>query len=102
MKNAYLLLAMVLLCGPNGIGQADSLNLRARYGEPTLERFTAAPQIELLVNYGIDRQACEILIQPASLPILPTERSLGPAMDEIVVSQIIEELSPNAARGTPV
>jgi hypothetical protein len=99
MRNVCALLAIALLCGPKGIGQADSSSLHARYGEPTLERFTATPQIELLVNYGIDRQACEILIQPANVSILPTERRLGPMMDEIEVSQILEELSPGVARG---
>jgi hypothetical protein len=87
-----------------GIGQSDSSSLHARYGEPALERFAATPQIDLLVNYGMDRQACEILLQPASVPLLPLKsnsvlRSDEGMMDEIEVSQILEELSPTASRG---
>jgi hypothetical protein len=99
MRNVYLPLAFALLCGPKGIAQADSSSLHAHYGEPALERFAVTPQIELLVNYGMDRQACEILIQPASVSILPTDKRFGPLMDEIVVSQILEAVSPKVARG---
>jgi hypothetical protein len=99
MRNVWLILAMVLLCGAKGVGQADSSNLHSLYGEPTLERFTATPQVEFLVHYGIDWQACEILIQPASASIFPTARPLGPMMDEIVVSEILEKLSPTFSRG---
>ena len=99
MRNVYLTLAIALLCGPKGIAQADSSSLHALYGEPVLERFAATPQIELLVNYGIDRKTCEILIQPASMSILPTEKRFGPMMDEIVVSQILEDVSPTVTRG---
>ena len=99
MRNVYLTLAIALLCGPKGIAQADSSSLHALYGEPVLERFAATPQIELLVNYGIDRKTCEILIQPASISILPTEKRFGPMMDEIVVSQILEDVSPTVTRG---
>ncbi|WP_158748393.1 hypothetical protein [Acidobacterium sp. S8] len=52
MKNVYLLLAMALLYGSNGIGQTDNLNLQARYGEPTLERFTATLKVE---GYNLER-----------------------------------------------
>lgn len=78
MRNVCLPLAIALLCGPKGIAQADSSSLHARYGEATVERFSPTPQIELLVNYGIDRQACEILIQPTSVSILPTEKRSDP------------------------
>jgi hypothetical protein len=99
MRNVCLLLAIALLCEPKGIAQADRSSLYARYGEATVERFAPTPQIELLVNYGIDRQACEILIQPASVSILPTENRFGPMMDETVVTQILEEVSPKLTRG---
>jgi hypothetical protein len=99
MRNAFLLLVVILLCGAKGIGQADSSSLHGRYGEPTLERFAVTPQIELLVNFGTDRQACEVLIQPTKASILPAEREFGLMMDESVVSQILEELSPSFFRG---
>ena len=99
MRNVCLSLAIVLLCGPKGIAQADSSSLHARYGEATVERFAPTPQIELLVNYGADRQACEILIQPTSMSVLPSEKRFGPMMDETVVSQILEDVSPTLTRG---
>lgn len=94
MRNICLPLAIALLYGPKGIPQDDSSSLHARYGEATVERFVPTPQIELLVNYGADRQACEILIQPTSMSIVPVEKRVGPMMDETVVSQILEEVSP--------
>jgi hypothetical protein len=99
MRNVCLPLAIALMCGPNGNAQADSSSLHARYGEATVERFVPTPQIELLVNYGADRQACEILIQPTSMSIFPAEKPFGPMMDETVVSQILEEVSPVLTRG---
>ena len=99
MRKVCLLLAIALLRGSKGIAQADRSSLQARYGEANVERFAPSPQIEMLVNYGIDRQACEIMILPASVSILPAEKRFGPMMDETVVSQILEELSPKLSRG---
>jgi hypothetical protein len=59
MRDVCLMLAIALMCGAKGVGQADSSSLHSHYGEPTLERFTATPQVEFLVHYGIDRQTCE-------------------------------------------
>jgi hypothetical protein len=42
-----------------------SRELRRWYGEPILERFTARPGINVTVEYGSDRMACEVRISPA-------------------------------------
>jgi hypothetical protein len=78
MRKVCLPLAIALLCVPKGIAQADRSSLHSRYGEATVERFAPTPQIELLVNYGIDHQACEILIQPASVSILHPKNASAP------------------------
>ncbi len=42
----------------------SSQDFHSRYGRPDIERFTVAPGISLTVEYGSDRQACELRIEP--------------------------------------
>ena len=41
----------------------SSHELRSRYGEPDVERFTPDPDVGLTVEYGSDGLACQIVIE---------------------------------------
>jgi len=84
------------------------------YGEPILERFAARPGVNVTVEYGSDRSACEVRITPAlSLPqeerlqaALLGQRPTGLSQTEIFqrmsspdVSELIEQIAPEAMRG---
>jgi hypothetical protein len=76
----------------------SSQDLHSRYGRPDIERFTVAPGISLTVEYGSDRQACELRIEPTQSLI----HSVTPndfLMPEAEVSKVIEEVAPAGSRG---
>jgi hypothetical protein len=81
------------------IGQT-SQTLRDRYGEPDIERFTAAGDIGLTVEYGSDGLACQIVIA-RKRPLLHSEQ-VGNYMAPEAVSEIINELVPPASRGRSI
>ncbi len=49
-----------------------SQELRSKYGEPDIERFTARPGIGLTVEFGSDGVACQELLEPLQ-PLLHRE-----------------------------
>jgi hypothetical protein len=67
----------------------DASTLRLKYGEPLArETFHVRPDLEMVVNYGPDRQVCKIDIsQPASHQQL---------------DEVIDELVPQFIRGDKV
>jgi len=84
------------------------------YGEPTLERFAARPRINVTVEYGPDRLACEVRISPARSLVEeerlqaavrgqhPTELSSGEMlsrMSPVDVTDLIDQIAPPAMRG---
>jgi hypothetical protein len=77
-----------------------SQTLRDRYGEPDIERFTAAPDIGLTVEYGSDALACQIVIERKQP--LPHSEQVGNYMAPEAVSEIIDELVPPASRGRSI
>jgi hypothetical protein len=77
-----------------------SQTLRGRYGEPDVERFTAARDIGLTVEYGSDGLACEIVIEKKQ-PLLHSQQ-VPTYMAPEAVSEIIDELVPPASRGRSV
>jgi hypothetical protein len=74
--------------------------LHARYGEPNLERFMARPGIAVTVEYGSDRSACWVLIEPPR-PLFHAEENL-PLMLSDTVTEILEEIAATDTRGTSV
>jgi hypothetical protein len=78
------------------VGQT-SQTLRDRYGEPDIERFTAARDIGLTVEYGSDGQACQMVIE-RKRPLLHSEK-VSNYMSPEAVSEIIDQLVPPATRG---
>jgi hypothetical protein len=78
----------------------DSQELHNRYGEPTMERFKARPGISVAVEYGPDRLACVLLIEPPQSVLHQAEQL--PLMPAEGVSEVLEEIVPAAIRGKEV
>jgi hypothetical protein len=72
-------------------------DLRNRYGEPDMEHFRPRPNIGLTVEYGSDRLACEILIEPLQ-PLLHQDDQ-AQFMSSETVTDILEEVVPERIRG---
>ena len=77
--------------------ELHATDLHARYGDPDAERFAVHPGITLMIAYGADRAACQMVVEPAR-SIIPRA---GPTlyMRPEVVSEIIDEILPAADRG---
>jgi len=73
-------------------------DLRRRYGDPEVERFKARPGIGLTVEYGSDRLACQILIQPPE-HILSSQEEEARFMASETVTEILDEVVPVGTRG---
>jgi hypothetical protein len=71
--------------------------LRSRYGEPEVERFRPRPGVGLTVEYGSDRLACRILIEPPQQLLSHDEEARF--MSSETVTGILEEVVPVATRG---
>ena len=74
--------------------------IRRKYGSPDLEHFMARPTIGLSVEYGSDREACRVLIEPPRQLFHP-EESL-PLMSSDTVTEILEEIAPVKMRGMSI
>ena len=77
-----------------------SQELRSHYGEPDIERFTAAPDIGLTVEYGSDGQACQIVIERKQSLLHDTQAEKY--MKPEAASKLIEEIASPAIRGREV
>ena len=78
----------------------SSQELRNRYGEPDLERFTARHGIGLTVQYGSDHLACQALIETPQSLIHQEEQA--PLMPSEGVSEVLEEFVPVDTRGKQI
>ena len=94
LTGCFLIAAMAVAIAP------DSEELHKRYGEPYMERFIARPGISVLVEYGSDRSVCAAWIGPAHSLAHPEE--VGPLLRSEDVSEIIEEIAPQAIRGKEI
>jgi hypothetical protein len=92
-----------------------SRELHRWYGEPILERFTARPGINVTVEYGSDRMACEVRISPAHSMVeeeqfqaaIHGQRSVDlqgifQRMSSAVVTELVEQIAPTAIRGKAI
>jgi hypothetical protein len=77
---------------------ANQQDLRNRYGDPEVERFTVRPGIGLTVEYGSDRLARQILIQPPE-HILISQEQEARFMPPETVTNVLDEVVPLAMRG---
>jgi hypothetical protein len=77
--------------------ELNNTDLHTRYGDPVVERFVVRPSITLTAAYGTDRAACWMLIEPMR-PIIPRDEPTK-YMRREVVTQIIDEVLPEADRG---
>src|SRR6266480_837535 len=87
-----------LLVGTASLSPAQrSQELRSRYGEPDIERFTAAGDIGLTVEYGTDGLACQIVIERKQ-PLRHTEQPRK-YMSPEAVGELVDLIVPLANRG---
>ena len=90
-----------LLVGTASLSLAQSSQeLGSRYGEPDIERFTAAPDIGLTVEYGSDGLACQIVIERKQS--LLHDRQAEKYMKPEAASKLIDDIVPPASRGHEV
>jgi len=95
------ILLAFLLVGTASLSPAQrSQEFRSRYGEPDIERFTAAPDIALTVEYGSDGLACQIVIERKQS--LLHDKQAEKYMKPEVASDLIDELAPPSSRGREV
>ena len=94
MRNflAYLLAATAGLLLP-----LDSRDLRSRFGEPDMERYTTTNDIGLTVQYGSDGLACQILIE-RKRPLLSSNKAPEYMRPE-TVSVLVDDVVPPESRG---
>jgi hypothetical protein len=91
------------LCSPASASQKyvsaielNAADLHTWYGDPAVERFVVRPGITLMATYGTDRAACRMVIETRS--IIPRDEPTKYMRPE-VVTQIIDEVLPEADRG---
>src|SRR5215472_10537391 len=90
-----------LLAGTASLSLAQrSQELRSRFGEPDIERFTAAPDIGLTVEYGSDGLACQIIIERKQS--LLHDKQAEKYMNREAASKLTDEIVPPASRGHEV
>jgi hypothetical protein len=71
----------------------DSLDLRARYGAPDVERFTVLTDVMVIVGYGPDGKADSLLIEPRQ-PFLHDFVRLTPIMEQEPGFEALHDLVP--------
>lgn len=94
-----VLIACLLLVSAGLPLAQSSRDLRSRFGEPDVERYTAANDIGLTVEYGSDGLACQILIERKQ-PLLHSMKAQAQQyMLPEVVSALIDQIVPSVSRG---
>jgi hypothetical protein len=76
----------------------SSFNLHARYGEPDVQRFAIRPDITMTVEYGEDRHACIIDVQPRQAFIHGFLGSRESFSKETAL-ELLDEVAPPEIRG---
>jgi MarR family len=75
----------------------NAADLHTRYGVPVAQRFEVRPRITLMVAYGMDQAACQMVVEPTH-SIIPRDEPAKYTRPE-VVDEIIDEVLPDADRG---
>jgi hypothetical protein len=77
--------------------QRTSAELRARYGNPDVERFRVRPDVALTAEYGEDGPACAMRIEPRHLfNRTPVD---DPPATMAALTDVLDEVVPPEARG---
>lgn len=76
----------------------SSFDLHTRYGEPDVQRFAIRPDITMTVEYGQDRQACIIRVQPRQAFIQGFLGSQASFSKETAL-ELLDEVAPPGVRG---
>src|SRR5271154_5748632 len=71
----------------------DSLDLRARYGEPDLERFAVRPDVTMTAQYGKNGNASELTIAPRQ-QFLHQSFTPGPTIEREAAMDLLAEVMP--------
>jgi hypothetical protein len=94
---AAIRLAICLGCASLAFAEIDAFSLRSKYGPP-LERetFTVRPAIEMIVDYGPNKQVCRIQ--------LPSGIQYGGAVPDNAITkqridEVLNEVVPPSIRG---
>jgi len=80
---------------------ASAQGLRKLYGEPTMENFAVRSGITLIIQYGPDRTACQLLIAPSQL-LVEVQQPIPPHMSSPCVSDVLQEVIPVTTRGKQI
>ena len=98
-----ILITMLFLLAASGATAPGTIELRSRYGAPNKETFTARPGIDVTVEYGPDRQACDVEIGP-SWHLLDGRPATSPPqmIPTKDVSEILGEIASSEARGKKI
>jgi hypothetical protein len=99
MRNLARWIGFIVWLSAYAAAQTTAANLHNRYAEPNREEMEARPGVSIIVQYGLDRQACEIRIQSNSRSLF-FEEPEAPMRPE-VVTEIIDEIVPLDERGKP-
>lgn len=75
----------------------DSFDLRARYGQPDLERFNIRPGITMTAGYGLDGKACWLDIAPNKDSFQDMVATETLSME--TVTSVLDEIVPPSTRG---
>jgi hypothetical protein len=92
-----VLIACLLLVSMGLPLAQSSRDLRSRFGEPDVERYSATNDIGLTVEYGSDGLACQIVIERKQA-LLHGNQEQQYMLPE-AVSALIDEIVPPASRG---
>ena len=94
MSNCFITVSR-LVCGRPSAQSASEV--KARYGDPDVERFFVRQGITLMVRHAGDRTASEMLIGPMRSIIPRNEAAIY--MRQEVMTEIIDEVLPEDNRG---
>lgn len=75
-----------------------AIDLHTRYGAPDAQRYVVRPGVTLMVTYGTDGFACQMVVEPTTSIIHRDEPAKY--MRPEVVTEVLEEVLPEAERGT--
>jgi hypothetical protein len=83
----------VIILALAAVTPQDSLDLRARYGEPDLERFAIRPDVTMTAQYGKNGKASELSIELRQ-QFLRQSFTSGPTMEQEAAMNLLNEVLP--------
>ena len=97
---AIVCFAICLSCVSCAFAQVDAFSLQTKYGAPLdRETFTVRPGIEMVVDYGPNKQACRIRL-PSGRQIVGTVSS--GIITKQQIDEVLNEVVPPSIRGKEI